>query len=428
MTDIQMTGMQLEGFQLGGLVAAARACRDGRGIDALFAQLIALGPPALARQSGAGAEPARVWVDTGLQARARAVGREHWVQEFMAFHAADDAGWTPAVRAVRSCCDFSCADQAGLVEMAASHWELHELLEVAPGAGESGRRPAPGALTLRRVYDDAVIQVAHVIGGQTARVGEVGAWRVIDVQGFLAAPAPLALDQARVPALVRRLDAERSSWRANMASTRADYMRQRGSFVILSHALCAPRVQGSALDFWALSRRVDPLVSPVESGLSAQCWRPVSDAFARLESLAFDRWAGRDEVAYPRAILLAAGEVLVLEQACESLLVTLLDSREAHQRWEAQRHALHRNAGVTGRASAATALVRCWRARADEIFDADVEFFARAGFEPVESGVVLAVCLRADWRWEDLDAHALRRLTAAMCEGARRLAARTLAA
>lgn len=417
MTDIQMSGAQCEA------AAGATGVRsDWRECDALFARLLGLGQRALESQ-GAGAAP--VWVDAGLQARARAAGLRPWVHEFMAFHAADSEGCTPAGRAVRSWCHGSAEMRADLAAMAASHWEFCELLEVAPTRGREGA--GQGALTLRRVCDDALIQVDHVFGALTARPGEVGAWRVIATHAGVAAPPPLSVDPAQLPGLMWRLEAEHSSWQVDAPYTRADYMRQRGGLMLLRDVLCAPAPRGSALDFWALSRRVDPLVSPVESGIPVQCWRALSEAYERLEALIPVGLHGRTGALYPLALPLADGGVLVVEQGCRSVLVTLLDSREAHQRWQAQRHALHQSAS-TGSPGRAAARVCCWRAGAGEIFDADVEFFAQAGFAPVESGVVLAVRLRADWRWEDLDARALGRLSVAMTQGAQQLQARLLAA
>lgn len=327
------------------------------------------------------------------------------VHEFAAFAVANSRGHSLMDCALLQSDALPGEVQAYLPALAASAWELYEVVGLpSPGA--------PHRVELRRLCDEAFVEVTALESDSSPQIGEIAAWRVFDAGGFLAAPRALQLPKDSVATILSQLSLEASGW-GNQPQARRDYMRERGELLLINHCIRSMRHRHCETREPAPSRKVDALVSPSESDLPSDCWRRLAQAFSVLEVSA----ASRPGVAFPFPFAVGDGQVLCLEEAGESWVATLFDSARAHKQWSAVQQSLARTThtkDAAGRPLRAVPQLRCWRARAEELSDLDIDFLRSLRLKPLRNGAALAVHLDADWRWHDLDPRRIDRLIDAL--------------
>jgi hypothetical protein len=285
--------------------------------------------------------------------------------EFTAFHVAGRSGHTVAESAVQVSELLPEELRGYLASLAASHWDLYEVTGLSEG----------GAILLRRLHDDEIVELDALEMPQAFVTGTVQAVRIFDAGGFTAAPVALVLEQEAIAGLVSRMELEQPG----PFDTRAEYMRRRGSALILRHAL-KRHIRRLA------ERRLmpEPSVSLVESSLPRDEWRRLAQAFSLLEAAVGDRLSSLS----PLVLTLSGSQVMRLVQNGRSMAMMLFESDEAQDAWV--------------ESGQATAFVRVWRAQAEDLFPEDVELLEGLGLTPVDDGAVVAVRL-AEGVWEDVD-------------------------
>ncbi len=316
--------------------------------------------------------------------------------EFAAFHMPGPSGRTLAECALRAAVHLPEEVRAWLGELVGSYWEVFEVVGEADGGG----------VRLRRLCDDAVVELAAVEREQPFIRGSAVAVRLFDAGGFGAAPVALMLEPAGLAGLVSRLELE---WSAEGFESRADFMRVRGSAVILRHMIACHKRR--VLDGRTM---LEPQVSLVESEAGVEAWRRLDEAFSVVEQAA----AALGRSTEPLVLELPGERVFCLEKACGSLAATLFASPDAHAAWEQLR------LGESAPAQAAhTAFRRIWRARDEELFPEDVELLETAGLEPCRDGAAVAIRLGEDGLWHDVDPAGLDELVEVCRLAALRLSA-----
>jgi hypothetical protein len=308
---------------------------------------------------------------------------EH-LYEFAAFHVPGPSGRTIAECAVDAGEHLPEMIQGYIEALAASCWDLYEVVGLADS----------GAISLRRLHDDHLTQLDAMELPQAFVAGTVHAFRLFsagDVSAgdfsagdfsagdfsagqFQAAPVALALDQQGITALVSRLEIEQPQ----AFESRAEYMRHRGSALILRHAL-----QRHVRRLSEGRPMPEPPVSLFESTLPAPHWKRLEGAFSLLEAAIGDELSSLS----PLVLAMAGGHVLRVEQNGPAMALMLFDAGEEHDSWESSGHA--------------KTFVRAWRASADELFAEDVELLEGLGLAPGRDGAVVAMRLDQGC-WEDV--------------------------
>lgn len=371
-------------------------------------------PPAKIRQTKCAqdAQPA----DATRLSRLRA--SQH---EFAAFAVANARGQTLVECALHEAEALPRQVRAYLPALAESTWELYEVVARVPAPADGA---APG-VRLRRLNDDALFDVLGLERGACPHVGEVAGWRVFDAGGFLAAPHALPIPRDEVVSILSQLNLEASKWSGETdgvaSAGRQAYMRARGNLLMLNHCVRSARHRlydtdayrlGAPTDTCDAPQYADGLVSPAESDLPADDWRRLAQAFSVLEISA----TGRPKLASPHLFSVGGGQVLWLEQAAGAWVATLFESASAQQQWSRVQQAL---TGICP--PRAVEQLRCWRARADELGERDLEFLRALRLKPRQHGVALAVRLCADWSWRDLDPDRMSQLIDALHTAAKQL-------
>jgi hypothetical protein len=299
---------------------------------------------------------------------------EH-LYEFAAFHVPGSTGRTMAECAVDAAHLLPEEVRGLLPRLAASYWDLFEVV----GLTDSG------ALGLRRLHDNVSVELSALERDLPLMHHTVVACRRFDAGGFVAAPVPLMPEQEGLAQLVSQLECEQPG----PFDTRADYMRYRGSALILAHAI---RRHRDRLAGWR--PMPEPSVSLVESELDAEAWRRLDAAFGLLEAAVADSLTG----VAPLVLSLPDGGVCSIARNGPWPALTLFESMREQLEWQESGHA--------------SRFVRAWRARADELFGEDVELLESVGLQPEQDGAVVAVGLDGGV-WEDVDATQVDRLVEA---------------
>lgn len=299
---------------------------------------------------------------------------EH-LYEFAAFHVPGATGRTMTECAVDAAHLLPEEVRSLLPALAASYWELFEVVGLGDG----------GALELRRLHDNETLELQAMSHTQPLVRGTVCAFRLVDAGDFVAAPTALVPEQEGLTELVSRLECEQPG----PFDTRADYMRYRGSALILAHVI---RRHRDRLAAWR--PMPEPSVSLVESELDAEAWRRLDAAFGLLEAAVADSLTG----VAPLVLSVPDGGVCSIARNGQWPALTLFESMQEQLEWQESGHA--------------SRFVRAWRARADELFDEDVELLESVGLQPEQGGAVVAVGLDGGV-WDDVDATQIDRLVEA---------------
>jgi hypothetical protein len=294
-----------------------------------------------------------------------AFGLVEHLYEFTAFHVSGRSGCTIAESAIEAAELLPEGLRHYLEPLAASHWDLYEVTGLADS----------GAVGLRRLHDDEMVELDALEMPQAFVAGTVQALRLFDAGGFTAAPVALALEQQDIAALVSRLEVEQPQ----AFGSRAEYMFHRGSALILSHALqCHVRRLSEDRPM------PEPPVSLVESTLPAPEWKRLEGAFSLLEAAIGNELSSLS----PLVLSMSDGRVLRVEKNGPAMALMVFDAGEEHESWVSSGHA--------------KTFVRVWRASAGELFDEDVDLLQGLGLEPVRNGAVVAMRLD-EGCWADVD-------------------------
>ncbi len=295
---------------------------------------------------------------------ATAAGLVEHMYEFAAFHLPGPSGRTLAQCAVQAAGRLDAGVRACLPALADSHWDLFEI------AGQT----EAGAIELRRLHDDARVELHAMERRQPLVQGSVAALRLFDAGGFTAAPVALVPAQDTLASLVSLLEVEY----ANAPDSWAAYMRRRGSAVLLATIIQQHRQQ-----VMAGRPMPEPAVSLAESALSAEHWLRLDAAFALLEAALGASAGGAGSL----VVGLPDGCALGVDVGGGSTSVTLFGSLDELRGWQSRGEARR--------------FVRAWRAGADELFAEDVELLDNLGLDPRADGAAVAVRLE-DGAWEDM--------------------------
>ncbi|MFW5967966.1 MAG: hypothetical protein ACOCV2_10625 [Persicimonas sp.] len=316
---------------------------------------------------------------------------EH-VWEFAAFHVPGPAGRTVAHCAVRAGRHLPHRLRRWLAALAESHWDLYEV---------EGRHRG-GGISVRRLHDDTIVVLDAIERDQPLVVGSVVALRLMRDDGLTAAPMGLAIESAGLGTLIRRLEVQ---WRGDRRhEQRDDYLRARGSAVILSHAIARHKRR-----VLADAPRVEPTVSLVEAAPEAADWRRLRAGFTILED-ALDDLGARPSLTIEAG---SAGAVDI-DRCGPNLQVTLFSSMDDCRAW--------RDASFAGGARRAIPFWRAWRALPEELFEEDVDWLASHGFCVGQEGAVVAAGRDETGRWRDATPLVIGRLVEACRIAARRVA------
>ncbi len=297
---------------------------------------------------------------------------EH-VYEFAAFHVPGPSGCTMVECALDAAVHLPEQLADCLPGLADSHWELFEVVGLTDAGG----------LELRRLFDDAVLELHALERAQPLVKETVVALRVFDAGGFLAAPVALVPEQDGLSQLVSLLECEQPG----PFDTRSEYMRYRGSALILQHAL-----RGHRRRLVAERRPMpEPQVSLAESELDANVWQRLDAAFSLVERTASEMLTGVE----PLVLELADAGIATIERNGPSIAVTLFETAKAQYRWQTSGQAKH--------------FVRAWRAGEAELFAEDVALLEELGLEPRQNGATVAIKLGGGL-WKDVDEHDIERL------------------
>lgn len=301
-----------------------------------------------------------------------AFGLVEHLYEFSAFHVPGGSGRTMAECAVDAA--HLLPDQVSdvLPRLAASFWDLFEVVGLADGGG----------LELRRLHDNAALELHAMPHVQPFVRGAVYAFRLVDAGHFTAAPIAIMPEQENLVVLVSQLESEQPG----SFDTRAQYMRHRGSALILTHVI---RRHRDRLAQWRAMP--EPRVSLVEMELDTEWWRRLDAAVSLLEAVLTDSLTGMA----PLVLSLPDGRACSIERNGQWPALTIFDSLHEQRRWQETGHARR--------------FVRAWRARTDELFGEDVDLLRGVGLQPEQRGAVVATRLE-DGLWEDPDASHIKQL------------------